>query len=205
MKTLRIAFIPIVRIQFDVALAEEVIAEARRNLRAAGFELVGPEKAIHSLEGVQAAIRMLANTSADLVLIFQATFADSTMVTALAEAVSAPIFLWAIPEAWTGERLRLNSLCGINLAGHALTLKKIPYEYGYAAPDDAVVIEQVRVLAQAGALRQRLKTARLGVVGEHPAGTFLQEQGQFLEQELIRPALNWTPAWTTCHPWTKFH
>jgi L-fucose isomerase-like protein len=170
MKILRIAFIPIVRIQFDVSLAEEMITRARTNLMAAGFELTGPEQAINSLEGAQAVVRMLTNTSADLVLIFQATFADSTMVMTIAEAVSAPIFLWAVPEAWTGERLRLNSLCGINLAGHALTLRKIPYDYGYAAPEDTAIMERIRDLAQAGALRQRLKTIRLGVVGEHPAG-----------------------------------
>lgn len=28
-----------------------------------------------------------------------------------------------------GGRLRLNSLCGINLAGHALMLRGISYEY----------------------------------------------------------------------------
>jgi L-fucose isomerase-like protein len=64
----------------------------------------------------------------------------------------------------------LNSLCGINLAGHALTLRKIQYDYAFADPKDAQTIEKIRDLARAGSLRRRLKTARLGVVGEHPAG-----------------------------------
>ena len=58
------------------------------------------------------------------------------MVVAIAEAVDAPVFLWGVPEAWTGERLRLNSLCGINLAGHALTLRKFQYDYAYTMPQD---------------------------------------------------------------------
>lgn len=170
MKPLRVAFIPIVRVQFDIALAEEMISKARERLRSAGFELVGPEQAVSDLPAAQAAAQMLSFVPVDLALIFQATFADSSMVVALSESVDAPIFLWAIPEAWMGERLRLNSLCGINLAGHALTLRKLEYEYAYGTPDNAEIIEKIRDLALAGSLYKRLKTALLGVVGEHPAG-----------------------------------
>jgi L-fucose isomerase-like protein len=170
MTPLRIAFIPIVRVQFDISLAEEMISKAREHLRSAGFELVGPEQAISDLPAAQAAAQMVSSALVDLALIFQATFADSSMVVALSEAVDAPIFLWAVPEAWTGERLRLNSLCGINLAGHALTLRKLKYDYAYGTPEDAEIIGKIRSLALAGSLYKHLKTTRLGVVGEHPVG-----------------------------------
>lgn len=165
-----IAFLPIVRIQFDVALAEQMIRAARERLQTAGFELVGPAQAISDLASAQAAAAGLAGTGVDLVVIFQATFADSSMVVAISEACDAPIFLWAIPEAWTGGRLRLNSLCGINLVGHALTLRNRKFNYAYAHPEDEAVLTQIRPLAIAGQLRRRLRTARLGVVGEHPNG-----------------------------------
>ncbi|MGE5221316.1 MAG: hypothetical protein ACM3PY_02690, partial [Omnitrophica WOR_2 bacterium] len=71
----------------------------------------------------------------DLLLLCQATFAASPMVVTLTENATAPDFLWAIPEPWTSARLRLNSLCGINLAGHALTLHGRNDEYAYAAPE----------------------------------------------------------------------
>jgi len=170
MKPLRIGFLPIVRIQFDIALAEEMIKSAREHLQATGFELVEPEQPISDLQAAQVAVLTLSMVPVDLVLIYQATFADSSMVVAIAEAVDAPVFLWGVPEAWTGERLRLNSLCGINLAGHALTLRKFQYDYAYTMPQDPEVIEKIQNLALAGSLRRRLKTARLGVVGEHPVG-----------------------------------
>ncbi len=170
MKPLRIGFFPIVRIQFDVALAEERIKSAQEHLQSAGFELLGPNQAISDLQAAREAAEMLSAVPIDLVLIFQATFADSSMVVAITETVDAPIFLWGVPEAWAGERLRLNSLCGINLAGHALTLRHFQYDYAYALPQDRKVIEKIRNLALAGSLRRRLKTARLGVVGEHPLG-----------------------------------
>ena len=130
----RIAFFPIVRVQFDVALAEQLIGTARKNLQQAGFELLGPEKAVNDLASTQAALAQFKTEKVDLVLIFQATFADSSMVAAIAEELDAPLFLWAMPEEWSGGRLRLNSLCGINLAGHG-TRQSVqqPFTIGYLA------------------------------------------------------------------------
>jgi L-fucose isomerase-like protein len=166
----KIAFLPVVRTTFDVSLANQMIALARKALLDAGFTLSGPEEALTDLAAAEQAGRDLLEQPVDLVLIFQATFADSTMVVTLTENIAAPVFLWAIPEPWTGERLRLNSLCGINLAGHALTLRGRKYEYAYAAPDDVETIQKVRALAAAGRLHRQLGTAHLGVVGDHPAG-----------------------------------
>jgi L-fucose isomerase-like protein len=169
-KHLRIAYLPIVRVQFDVALADQMIQAGRQSLQSAGFECVGPGQAISDLDSAQAAAAELSALGVDLIVIFQATFADSSMVTAIVEAIDAPIFLWSIPEPWTGGRLRLNSLCGINLAGHALTLRGRKYDYAYALPGDETIIATLRTLATAGNVARRLKSARLGVVGEHPGG-----------------------------------
>jgi L-fucose isomerase-like protein len=147
-----------------------MIAEARHALVEAGFQLLEPAGVIQELSHAREAAAKLAESPPDLVIVFQATFADSTMVTEIAQSSEAPLFLWGVPEAWRGERLRLNSLCGINLAGHALTLRKHPYAYAYAMPGEADVLVKVRELAQGGYLRRRLKDVRLGVVGEHPAG-----------------------------------
>jgi L-fucose isomerase-like protein len=169
-KNLRIAFIPLVRTTFDVALAEDMIRQARAALITAGLELTGPQGFVSDLPAAQAAAAELALTSPDLLLIFQATFADSTLITALAEAIDAPLLLWAVPEARTGGRLRLNSLCGINLAAHALKLRGRRYQYVYTAPDNAAGLDKVLSLAQAGRAARLLRGARLGIVGEHPAG-----------------------------------
>lgn len=166
----RIAFFPLVRIQFDVPLAEQMIHQARANLIGAGFDLVGPQKPLSDLDSARAAALDLSKEDYDLALVFQATFADSTMAVALSEILNAPLFLWAVPEAWSGGRLRLNSLCGINLAGHALSIRKRKFHYAYAAPDDPETIEKIRVQAAAGHLYRKLQSARFGVVGEHPAG-----------------------------------
>ena len=166
----RIAFIPLVRTTFDVPLAAEMTRRARQQLQAAGFELFEPEQPVSDLPAAQQVARQIAASQVDLLLIYQATFADSTMVVSLSQASQAPVFLWAVPEPWTGERLRLNALCGINLAAHALTLRQHKYQYAYSLPEDPAAIQKISALAAAGSLRRRLQSARLGVVGEHPVG-----------------------------------
>ncbi len=174
----RIAFAALARPTFDVPLAQEMTQQAIDQLQQAGFELILADSLLADLNGVQAYLTKLDEqgiASVDLLLVYQATFADSTLVTTLVDgfqsrAAQPPVFLWAVPEAPTGGRLRLNSLCGINLAGHALSQRGQNYEYAYALPGDPAVLAQVKALAGAGMLRRRFAQATLGVVGEHPAG-----------------------------------
>ena len=170
MSSLRIAFVPLVRTTFDVDFATTMISAAREQLIRAGYELIAADDLVTDLPSARHLGEKISGMDCDLLLIFQATFADATLVTSLAEAATAPIFLWAVPEPWTGGRLRLNSLCGINLAGHALTLRGINYDYGYGLPEDQAVLQKVYRLASVGALLRRLSRAKFGVVGQHPDG-----------------------------------
>jgi len=165
-----LAFVPIARPTFDTTLAEKVTAQVRSRLEQAGFKLIGPETMISSLDEARTLAKTLDQETPDLLLALQATFADSTMMVELARTIDAPLVMWAIPEASTGGRLRLNSLCGINLAGHALTRAGHQYDYVYASSDDPVALEKIQAVALAGRLRRRLRQARLGRIGEHPAG-----------------------------------
>ena len=166
----RIAFLSIARTTFDIPLATEVSNSAREKLSAAGFKVEGHPGLLTDLELAKAAAHEIAQNPPDLLIALQATFADSTMMVALAEKINAPMLMWAIPEARTGGRLRLNSLCGINLAAHALTLRKKKYHYLYTQPDDPEAIKHIAALANAGNVAQQLKRTTIGVVGEHPDG-----------------------------------
>ncbi len=170
MNHLQVGLLPLARTTFDIPLAEKIWREASRRLDSAGFSVLGPEALITSLDSAQEAAADLRGTPLDLLVVLQATFADSTMVTVVAEQIEAPICLWAVPEERTGARLRLNSLCGINLAGHALTLRCRRYDYIYASPEDPAVLETLAVLASAGQVVRRLRSTRLGVFGSHPDG-----------------------------------
>ena len=167
---LTLGFVPIARTTFDIPLAEEVTQQTRARLRDAGFALFGGEELVISAQDAENAAKQCAAQPLDALVIFQATFADSTMAQRLVNMVDAPPLLWAIPEAPMGGRLRLNSLCGINLAGYALTRTNYRYHTLYVHPDDPAALDRVRSVAQAGYARRRLRGARIGRLGENPAG-----------------------------------
>jgi len=169
-----IALVTIARPTFDVPLAQSVADTALSSLQQAGYTVVGTgAELLMDAEGAERAVAALADQPFDLLILLQASFADSTMAVRIVEGTStsgAPLLLWAVPEERSGERLRLNSLCGIDLTGHALTRRGIHYDYLLAASDDVQAIERIGVLARAGAARRALKEARIGLVGQHPAG-----------------------------------
>lgn len=167
---LTLGFAAVVRPTFDTALAAEHTEQARAALVGAGFALVEAGMPVSTLEQAQAVARQFVDQPLDLLLVFQSSFADSSMIMALVEMIDAPLFLWAVPEAPTGGRLHLNALCGMTLAAHALTRAQKPYTTAYAFPADPTVLENVRAVAQAGHARRMLQTAKIGLVGEPPPG-----------------------------------
>jgi L-fucose isomerase-like protein len=169
MQQLQIGFVPLARSTFDTALAGEVTRKAQEALIQAGFILHGPSEPVSDLAGAEEAAAGLADHPIDLLIIFQATFTDSTLAMALSHHPS-PVLLWAVPEDRTGGRLRLNSLCGINLAAHALRRCGRRYQHLYLRPNEAEAVEHIRNMAQAGQVVRNLRQARLGVIGEHPPG-----------------------------------
>lgn len=170
MTALKIGFVPIVRSTFDTELAAQITAQARRQLASAGFDLVGPQEPVMDIAAAQTVAADLQTHPLDLLLIFQATFADATATMALVEGNTAPVLLWAIPEAPSGGRLRLNSLCGINLSAFSLRQADLDFDYIYAHPGDETVIAKVKTLAQTGKALRALKSARVGVIGKNPDG-----------------------------------
>lgn len=167
----RVGFVPLGRPTFDTVLAADMTAQARASLlRSGALALDGPDELVMDLPAARAAAEALAAAAPDLLVIFQASFADSTMVVELARTVHAPVLLWAMPEERTGGRLRLNSFCGINLGGHGLRRAGIRYDYLYAAPGDPRAVEKVLLLARAGRAAALLRGARIGRFGLNPDG-----------------------------------
>lgn len=170
MRDRRVALVPLARVNFDMDLAQEVTDAFRTRLIYNGLRVVGDTTLITDQQGAATKGRELQDEDFDLLLIFQATFADSTMVTTLTKMIDRPVFLWAVPDQPTGGRLRLNSLCGVNLAAHALTLRDRRYDYIYASPSEKPAIRHLKTVTTAAAVYGRLQEARIGLVGEHPAG-----------------------------------
>lgn len=166
---IRIGFAPIARPTFDLELARELTAQVFSAISET-YDLIGAPDLIMDGAAIDARIAELAAADIDMILMLQASFADSTMILQLAGAIDAPLLMWALPEAQVGGRLRINSFCGINLAAHGLRRAGLPYDYIYAAPDDEAAYVKLRDFAAAARVKKRLVGARIGRLGERPDG-----------------------------------
>ena len=131
-----VGILPLARPTFDVAFAREKLAAMLAALRKAGISVVGPDDLLFDADATRAAFDDLERQSPDRILVLQVTFTDAGMVAEAASRFSQPLAIWAIPEPRIGGRLRLNSLCGLNLAAHALGLREREFGWLYASPDD---------------------------------------------------------------------
>ena len=112
-----VALLALARPTFDLAYAERNFQGARSLLQELGVKVVGPEQLVMTPEDVQAA----TIPEADLYILLTASFSDASPAVELLSKVPGPILGWSMREPGeNGERLKLNSMCGINLAAHAL-------------------------------------------------------------------------------------
>jgi len=112
-----VALIALARPTFDLTCAQNNFESARALLTELGATVVGPSKLIMTADDV-AEVKLPA---ADLHILFMASFSDASPAVELLGHVNGPILGWSMREPGeVGERLKLNSMCGVNLAAHAL-------------------------------------------------------------------------------------
>ena len=113
----KVALVALARPTFDLTCAQSNFESARELLNDLGAEIVGPTELIMTPEDVAKAVV----PSASLNILFMASFSDASPAVELLSKVPGPVLLWSMREPGeVGERLKLNSMCGANLAAHAL-------------------------------------------------------------------------------------
>jgi len=188
-----VGILPLGRPTFDVPFAVENLNAMILTLRAAGYSIAGQEKLLFDADATRAAIADLKKAKLDAVLVMQVTFTDAAMAVEIANSFDGPLLMWAIPEPRMGSRLRLNSFCGLNLAGHALGRNRRQFGYLYASPESNGVEKELRDLIEgrrmaeaiapdkakfaegedAGkgkAVAHALQGTKIGRIGAHPDG-----------------------------------
>ena len=151
-----VAVIALGRPTFDLTLGADRVIEALDVLERSVATVEGAEmlrQAIidgagivlddHALS-IDDTIDAARRGDADAIVVLQATFADARTVIALAERSGVPVVVWSFPEDRTGERLRLNSLCGANLAAYSLRRRHHPAAFVHLDPTDADASARLR-------------------------------------------------------------
>jgi hypothetical protein len=183
-----VALVALARPTFDLTCAQANFDSARALLQELGATVVGPSELVMTVEDVAA----VTLPKADLHILFMASFSDASPAVELLGSVQGPILGWSMREPGeVGERLKLNSMCGVNLAAHALMDAGQSIRHIHGNADEAHVREAIKD-ALAGRLPEAkspknvvgtaapqevaekalawLKGKRVGAVGEAPVG-----------------------------------
>ena len=114
--------IPTARPTFDVETARTHADDAASLLSRLGADVHRTEGHVMTPDDIASARAVLDEVpDPDLIVHVCASFSDAGPALALYRGLGRPVLLWAFREpGQPGDRLLLNSLCGANLAAHAL-------------------------------------------------------------------------------------
>jgi L-fucose isomerase-like protein len=181
---------------FDVEFGAEQASAAQRVLDEIGVTTVGDDTVLTDAVEIEQAVERTRTQMSDVMIVIQATFTDASTVISISESSDIPIVVWSFPEARRGARLRLNSLCGANLAAYSLRRRRHRCAFVHTDPTAADAGDRVRiaiddacraapstppreietpvldtdVVRAAERIDERLHRNRIGVIGAPPSG-----------------------------------
>ncbi|MDY0169136.1 MAG: hypothetical protein RBS80_21515 [Thermoguttaceae bacterium] len=171
MDKLRVGYACLARLSFDGEYAREVMQRSRKALAAMdNVELICPGDLTVEEQDAEEAAAQFNRERADVAVIQYGTFSLGSLMPLLADRLSVPIAIWGVPEPSLGGKLRLNSLCGVNMNAHTLMRLGRKYETLFCTPEEgpAELGQWFRVLH----CLRRLRHVRLGLVGYRVPGFY---------------------------------
>lgn len=166
----RIGIVCMARTTFDIPFAEQTADLAWNSLQKLELELVGNKTLLCDKEAIENAISVFKQDKPDALLILQVTFTDAAMTVELLRQTGLPVLIWSFPEPRDGDRLRLNALCGSNLASHALGKAGFKFDFLHQKPESPQAGEKILSFARSAMTVNLLSQSRLLVIGDHPDG-----------------------------------
>lgn len=172
------------RTTYDYKAAEEIYGRIKDDLKKieqTTFHFI--ENLVIEVEDAKKAADYLASKNVDGVVVISGTFHLGHLVLELDKQIKKPIYLWGLNELpYNGGKIRLNSVCGVNL--NASNLYKSGNRQYYVTVGDYIDenwIDAIRISTA-------LKSAYIGLAGFRAHGFFnlaVDELNSFNEIGLI--------------------
>ncbi len=165
---IKVGVVCLARTTFDYQAAGEIYNRLIKDLKKrTDVEFVFIEELIYEVKQAQEAGERLARSALDGIIVISGTFHLGHLVLELDKRIGKPILLWGLNELpYNGGKIRLNSVCGVNLDASNLYKsgnKRFQYIIGPALDEswlDALRIEKA------------LKDAHIGIAGFRAHGFF---------------------------------
>ncbi len=173
---------------FDIKFAKKKLTKIKRIIKKLNKDISFFDDLITNDEIGQSALKHFENSKCTKFIVIQSTFTDAKFISSFAKKFRKPILFISFREKRSGGRLRLNSLCGVNLALHALIKSKF-YSNFIIYPNDEQLFskEILKFIKTKNSFTKKnylkkinsklvnkkiieFKKPKLGLIGERPEG-----------------------------------
>jgi len=141
--------------------APKLLEKTGRMLKGLSLSVISSDP-VHDERTATLAGRKFIEGGADLICLALATWSSDHLVLDMLEHIDAPVVTWAFPGINTG------SLCGCQQID--CVLKELGKEYAFIYGDTPHALKDIWSYSRAVALRKKLRTTRLGLVGHRTEG-----------------------------------
>jgi len=163
-----VGLVCLARKTFDYKAAEEIYVRIKEDLKK--IELIQWEiisDLLIEVEDAQDAAHRLASKEIDALVCISGTFALGHLILELNKVIKKPILLWGLEELpYDGGKIRLNSVCGINLNASNLYKAGVKnYQVVIGNQIDEDWLNAIRII-------KTFSTNRIGIIGYRAKGFF---------------------------------
>ena len=138
-----IGYLALARDTFDINYALDKKNKFEKFINILDIKYTQFNELITNDEAGKRAINYFKKQNCTKFIIAQTTFTDAKFITSFAKIFKKPLHLISFKEPRTGKRLRLNSLCGVNLAMHSLIKLEYNPEFSIFVNDKLFEIENI--------------------------------------------------------------
>jgi len=165
---IKIGVVCIARKTFDYIAAEDIFKKIQielKKIEKIDWEITS--ELVIEIEDAQAAAQELKSKGIDGLVCISGTFALGHLILELNKVIQKPILLWGLEELpYDGGKIRLNSVCGINLNSSNLYKAGVKnYHVVIGDQIDEDWLDSLRII-------KAFSTKRIGIIGYRAKGFF---------------------------------
>ena len=180
----KLGVVCLARTTFEHKTAQEMYNKTKEDLKKienTEWEII--EETVIEINDAEEAAKKLSSANVDAVVVISGTFHLGHLILYFQKIIEKPVLLWAYNELpYDGGKIRLNSVCGLNL--NASNLYKSGVNDFYYTIGDKIDEDWVDAIR----IKTALKNARLGILGSRAHGFFnmaVDELNNFRESGVI--------------------
>lgn len=155
---------------FDQEWNQLISRKSLAALTELGFQCIGAEAPVVDDASIHAAVDKIIEARCEALVLLQPSIAHGQLALSLMQRWSNPVTLWATPERPGDGKVSSCGLVGQHLWASMLRQARHPFEFVYGNPDDEKTRAELgRAIAMSRTV-DRLRRAKLGVVGTYAPG-----------------------------------